>query len=125
MIHHPIITGLLLGVAVALALVCSIGVLVMRDAFQRMHFCSPVVCISSFLIAAAVWVEDDDPQSRIKSLLIAVLLLVMNSLLTHATAKAVRIHGRGHWPPRPEEQIPIVGRDEIAGAIRDISNEQT
>jgi monovalent cation/proton antiporter MnhG/PhaG subunit len=114
-VHHPIIIGILLGIAVLLAILCSVGVMVMRDAFQRLHFPAVVVTLSTLLIAIAVWVEEKDPQARIKVILIGLLLFVMNSVLTAATAKAVRIHQQGHWEPHPEEKIPVIGRDEVAG----------
>lgn len=114
-VHHPIVVGILVGIAVLLAIVCSVGVMVMRDAYQRMHFSAIVVTFSTLLIAAAVWVEEKDPQPRIKVILIGLILFVMNSVLTAATAKATRIHDQEHWEPHPEEQIPVIGRDYVAG----------
>ncbi len=117
MMQHPIITPILLGLAVALAIVCSIGLGVMRDVYQRLHFSAPVVSISMVLIAIAVWIEDSDPQPRIKVLLIGAVLFVMNSILTHATARAARIYQAGHWPPTPDEKIVVVNRHHFAGKV--------
>lgn len=116
-VHHPIIVGILIGIAVALAIICSVGVMVMRDPFQRLHFSAVVVTFSTLLIAIAVWVEEKDPQARIKVVLIGLILFVMNSVLTAATAKAVRVQQQGHWEPHPEEKIPVMGRDEVAGTF--------
>lgn len=116
MTHHPIITGLLLGVAVALAIMCSIGLLVMRDAYQRLHFSAPVVTISMLLIVIAVFVEENDSQARIKSVLIFVLMLVMNSIVSHATGRAIRIRQLGQLAAKEEEKIPVVNDKGIAGA---------
>jgi monovalent cation/proton antiporter MnhG/PhaG subunit len=113
--HHPILVGVLVGSAVGLAIICSIGVMVMRDAFQRLHFSAIVVTVTTLLIVIAVWVEEKDPQPRIKVVFIGIILFVMNSVLTAATAKAVRIHQQRHWEPHPEEQIPVIGREEVAG----------
>lgn len=115
MTHHPLITGTLLGIAVGLAIVCSIGLLVMRDAYQRIHFSSPIVTLSMLLICVAVFVEESDSQARIKAVLIYVLMLVMNSVLSHATARAIRIRQTGYWEPAANEQIPIVENQGIAG----------
>lgn len=114
-VHHPIVIGILVGIAVGVAIVCSMGVMVMRDACQRLHFSAVVVTFSTLLIAIAVWIEEKDPQARIKVVLIGLILFVMNSVLTSATAKAVRVHDKGHWEPHPEEKIPVIGRDEVAG----------
>jgi monovalent cation/proton antiporter MnhG/PhaG subunit len=119
LIHHPYITGTLLAIAVGLAIVCSIGVMVMRDPFQRMHFTSPVTTWSVFLIIVAVWVEATDWQARIKVLIIGLILLVMNAILTHSSARAIRIQQVGHYEPRPEEKIPIVEDHGIAGGTKE------
>jgi multisubunit Na+/H+ antiporter MnhG subunit len=110
-IHHPILTTAMLAIAVALANVCAIGVLVMHDALQRLQYATPVVCISAWCIVIAVWLEDPDPQARIKVILIGVILFVMNAILSHATARAIRIRKLQRWAPTAEERLPLVGAD--------------
>jgi monovalent cation/proton antiporter MnhG/PhaG subunit len=114
--QHPIITGCLLGLAVLLILMCALGLLVMRHAYQRLQFSTPVVTVSMALIVAAVWIEDDQWQSRIKATLIWVILFLMNSILSHATARAIRIREVGSWPTTAEEHIPLVKNRGEAGA---------
>jgi monovalent cation/proton antiporter MnhG/PhaG subunit len=118
--HHPIISGCLLGAAATVCVLCAVGLLVMRDAYQRLHFSSPIVSIGIALIVAAVWVEDPQWQSRIKAVLIAIILFLTNATLSHATARAIRLRDLGHWAPRPDEQLPLVSTDGkpigIAGA---------
>jgi len=111
-----IITGILLGLAVLIAFLSCVGVLAMRNAFQRLQFASAVVAFCPVLIAMAVWMGHRDASARIKVLLVGLVLLVMNSVLATATAKATRIHETSHWEPHADEKIPIVGRDEIAGS---------
>jgi multisubunit Na+/H+ antiporter MnhG subunit len=111
-----IITGILLGLAVLMAVFSCVGVLAMRNAFQRLQFCSAVVAFCPVLIAMAVWMGHPDATARIKVLLVGLVLLVMNSVLATATAKATRIRETSHWEPHADEKIPIVGRDTIAGA---------
>jgi monovalent cation/proton antiporter MnhG/PhaG subunit len=113
--HYPIFTGFLLGAAVVLTILCSLGLLVMRDAYQRIHFTSPIVTLSMLFVAVAVFIEESDSQARIKVVVIYVLMLVMNSVLSHATARAIRIREQGYWPPRPPEQIPVLNDKGIAG----------
>ncbi len=117
--HHPIITSILLAIAVSLAVICSIGVAVMRDAFQRLHFSSPITVISVWLIVIAVWLEDTDWQARIKAALVALILFLMNAVLSHATARAIRIREAGHWDVHPDENIPLVKDKGIAGQAPD------
>jgi len=108
--HHPLITGTLLALAVAVTILCAIGVCVTRDPYQRLHFSAPVVSFGIAFIGIAVWIEDHDPQARIKIILIALVLMFMNSILTYATARAVRIRDAGHWEVRPHEPIQFVGK---------------
>jgi monovalent cation/proton antiporter MnhG/PhaG subunit len=108
MIQHPYITGSLLAVVVILTFLCAVGLLVMRDPYQRMQFATPVVSIAILLITASIWIEDPHWQARIKSAMIALLLFLMNSILSHATARAIRLRDADHWPLSPEDQIPIV-----------------
>ncbi len=125
MTHHPVVTGTLLGVAVGLAIVCSLGMAIMRDAFQRLHFTASVVSISSLLIVVAVFLEESQAQARLKAVLIALLLLCLNAILTHATAKATRIRKSGHWQVRPEEHIPLQGPDGRGEVPRLPGNERS
>ena len=110
--HHPVVVGVLLGLAVAFTFLSTIGVMVMRDAFQRLHFPAVIVTFASVLIAAAVWVDERDPQARIKVMLIAVILYITNAVLTSATARAARIHRVGFWEPQNEQEMQIASRQE-------------
>lgn len=88
--HHPVVTSVLLGIAVTLAITCSLGMAVMRDAYQRLHFSGPVATVCAFLIASAVWLEESSAQPRVKVVLIAGLLLLTNVLVMQAIAQATR-----------------------------------
>jgi monovalent cation/proton antiporter MnhG/PhaG subunit len=116
MAQHPIITGCLLGTAAALCIFCSIGLAVVRDSYQRIHFSAPVTSIAIVLITSAVWIEDSQWQARIKSALIAIMLFFMNSVLSHATARAIRLRKLEHWEVESDEQVPLLNErgDPIA-----------
>jgi len=119
MAYHPIITGCLLGIAVLICFLCSLGLMVMRDPLQRLHFATPIVSISIGLIVVAIWVEDGEWQSRIKAVLVALILFFMNSILSHATARAIRIRKLEHWPVTPQEHMPLVqDRGEVGAQKR-------
>ena len=115
--QHPILISILLGIAVVFAFISCLGVLVMRNAYQRLNFPGVVVTVCVPLIVAAVWIDEKDPAARVKIILIALILYVMNAVLSSATAKAIRIQEVGHWEPHPEERIPVIGREEVAGAF--------
>jgi multisubunit Na+/H+ antiporter MnhG subunit len=114
-----IVIGVLLALAVAIALVAATASAALIDPLERLHMTSLVVSLSAGLIGAAVWLDESDWQARIKAALVVLLLFAMNSILTHATARSVRIRGSGHWGPQSDEEMPIVGRDVQSPAAQE------
>ena len=94
----------LLVLAVAVTLVSCAGVLLMRDPYDRLHYTAPAAVIPPVAIAAAVVLEERLSGAGIKALLIALVLIVTNPVLGHATARAARIRQYGQWRVRDEER---------------------
>ena len=113
--HHPQIAGVLVGIAVALAVICGVGVAIVTKALERLHFSASVTSFSAVLIAVAVWIDDPTWQSRLKVALVALVLFVMNSILSHATARAIRIRDDQHFEPRPKDHIPLITQEHPRG----------
>ena len=97
----------LLAVGVVVALVCCVGVLAMPDAYDRLHFTGPASTVAPVAIAAAILFEESFSTLAIKAVLVAVVLLVTNPLLVHATARAGRVRERGGWGVDPEEELEV------------------
>ncbi len=87
--------AVLLACGVAVLLLCCVGVLVMRTPFARLHYLGPAGSLGPLLIAAAVLVRHSSAQACIKMILIVLALLLINPVLTHATARAARIRQTG------------------------------
>jgi len=87
--HDLVIDGLVV-VGVAGELLCCLGLVVMRDVFDRIHFAMAATTLPPFLIAAAVLVEEDWTQPGINALLIAAVLFLVNPMVANATARAAR-----------------------------------
>lgn len=104
--------AVLLAIAVLSGAVSGIGILAARDAYERLHYMSPVATVGAWAIAAAVVVKESVNQAGIKAILIAALIFFMNSVLTHATARAARARQYGNLKIRPEEKRnrPEAGR---------------
>ena len=94
----------LLVLAVAVTLVSCAGVLLMRDPYDRLHYTAPAAVIPPVAIAAAVVLEERLSAAGIKALLIALVLIVTNPVLGHATARAARIRAFGEWTIREDER---------------------
>jgi multisubunit Na+/H+ antiporter MnhG subunit len=82
--------GVLIGLGVAGELLCCAGLVVMRDAYDRLHYAVATGTVPPFPFAAAVVVEEGWTQPSINALLIAVAMLVIGGVAGHAMARAVR-----------------------------------
>ena len=98
-----VVVAVLLTGGVASVLLSCLGVLVMRDALDRLHFTAPAATIGPVLIAAAVLVEEPLSSAGIKAVLVALLIFVTTPVLSHATARAARIREHGRWRMLPHE----------------------
>ena len=105
MTAREVAVAVLLTLGVAVELVCCVGVLAMRGAYDKLHYTSPATTLGSLAIAAAVVVDQSLSQAGIKALLVFVALLVTNPVLTHATARAARVRQLGSWqaPSQPPD----------------------
>ena len=92
-----IVIDVLLGVGVACVVISSLAMLVMKDLYERLHYLSPPATLSVICFTAAVIVDKHLSQAGIKALLIMAVLLLMNAVLTHATARPARIRQFGRW----------------------------
>ena len=62
---HGIVADVLLGLAAVVVLVSSAGILVMRDAYQKLHYVAPIAVVAPVIVALAVlvqsgWTENSD-----------------------------------------------------------------
>ncbi len=93
---------ILLGTAV---LFCVIGVLAMwcmREPMQALHYLAMPATVSIALIAVAVFLQTGFGPTAIKTAVIVVVLLSINSVVAHATARAFYIRGRA----RGKRELP-------------------
>ena len=85
------------GVAVELA--CCLGVLIMRDVYDKLHYTGPAAILGPLAFAAGIVVTEGFSQAGIKAILVAVFLIIANPVLTHATGRAFYIRQRDHIEP--------------------------
>jgi multicomponent Na+:H+ antiporter subunit G len=81
----------LVGVGVGFQVLVCLGVLLMRDALDRLHYVGAstlgVICV-----CAAVVVASGPSLIGLKAILTAAFLAVTGPVLTHATARALHLH---------------------------------
>ena len=107
-----ILIDVLLAGAVLITIISVLGMLRVRDPYQRMHYISPPASLSSFLIAIAIFIQRGLKPESFKALFVVFVLVGMNTIVTHATARAFRIAEVPDWDPEEGEEVPILGGDE-------------
>lgn len=94
MIRH-IAVAILLGLAVAVVLLSSLGLLTMGDVYQKLHFLTPASLVAPVLVAAAVFVQMGLTENTGETLVALVFIVIAGPYLSHATIRAARIREQG------------------------------
>jgi monovalent cation/proton antiporter MnhG/PhaG subunit len=103
---RTVIAYVLLGCGVSLEVVAALGLLVMRDVYDRLHYIGPAA-LGAPLVAAAVWVYEGPSQIALEATVVAVIVLAFSPALAHGTARAARISEHGDWRPQPDEGLEV------------------
>ena len=103
---------LLLASAVLLALASVLGMMRMRDPYQKMHYLAAPASLTPLLITLAIFLQRGLKPESFKAVFVTLTLIGMNTVVTHAAARALRIAEVKNWRPKPGEEIPIKRSDE-------------
>jgi monovalent cation/proton antiporter MnhG/PhaG subunit len=104
---------ILVYAAVVVTLLSAWLMLRMRDEYQMMHFLSPPASVSVIFITVAIFLQQKAKPESFKALFIILVLLMMNTIVTHATARAFRIREmRDKWERSQGEEVPVLPSDE-------------
>jgi multisubunit Na+/H+ antiporter MnhG subunit len=87
---NSIAVDVLLCLAVAAALVCCAGVVVMRTSLDRLHYAAAGTTVPAFLVLAAVLVREHVSSGGLEAITAVALLFLLNPVLVVATARAIR-----------------------------------
>jgi multisubunit Na+/H+ antiporter MnhG subunit len=115
---HSIAEIVLLSLVVLSCWLGVIGMWVMREPVQALHYLGLPASVGMVALIAAVWLVEGNTQASWKTLLIGLVMLGTNSVLAHATARAFRARELGHWQPRDGDPMELV-RERAADAARD------
>ena len=108
-----IVIDALLATAVLIILASVLGMLRLRDAYQRMHYIAPPASLGAILITVAIFLQRGLKPESFKALFTTVVLIGMNSVVTHATARAFRIADTKGWRAKKGEEVPIKPSDKL------------
>lgn len=87
---HPLSVTILLTLAVASEIVCVLGILLSATVFDRLHYSGAATAVAPLLFLAAVAVEHGHANPTWNAVVDAAALLLLNSTLSHATARVAR-----------------------------------
>ncbi len=94
------------------AVACWLGVLGMwrmREPIQALHYMTLPAAVGSLTLTVAVGCETGLSQATAKCFAIALILIAINSIVTHATARAFRVRELNHWEPGPGDNVEFLG----------------
>ena len=94
---HGIVADVLLGLAAVVVLISSAGILVMRDAYQRLHYVAPIAVVAPVIVALAVLVQSGWTENSGETWLGLLFMVAGGPFLAHATIRAARIRETGDW----------------------------
>jgi multicomponent Na+:H+ antiporter subunit G len=94
---REVCADVLLGLAVAVVLGASLGVLLMRDAYQKLHFVTPAALVAPVLVALAVLIQAGLVENSGETCLALVIMMIAGPYLSHATMRAIRVRDQGDW----------------------------
>jgi multisubunit Na+/H+ antiporter MnhG subunit len=94
---RDIVADVLLGLAVLTVVTASVGVLAMRDPYQKLHFVTPAALVAPVLVALAVLVRTGLDENTGETCLALLFMGIAGPYLSHATVRAIRIRDKGDW----------------------------
>lgn len=88
MTARDVIAGVLVVAGTGLQVLACLGVALMRDPLDRLHYLGPS-SLAGLLLAAALVVQESFSLIGNKAILLALLVLVTSPVLAHVTARAI------------------------------------
>jgi monovalent cation/proton antiporter MnhG/PhaG subunit len=80
----------LLALGVAAELLCCVGVVAMRSVYDRLHYAGAGATLGPIFIGAAVLIRESVSAGGLETIATVALVVLLNPVLTIATARAAR-----------------------------------
>lgn len=120
----PLAIDILLFVVVASCWIGVVGMLRMRHPIQALHYVSVPATIGSAAFTIALFLDQGFGSASMKGLLVTIVLLAINSVVAHATARAFRTRELGHWEPQEGDPIEFVPSTHHAGPHGEVKEDR-
>lgn len=112
MTARGITVDVLLALAVAIVLASSVGLLVMRDVYQKIHYLTPAGLVAPVVVGVAVLIQSGLTLDTAETGLALLFVLISSPFLTHATIRAIRIRDKGDWRPQRSGRAPAEEKEQ-------------
>jgi multisubunit Na+/H+ antiporter MnhG subunit len=109
---RDIVADVLLGLAVLIVAGASIGVLVMRDPYQKLHFVTPAALVAPLLVALAILAQVGVYENAGETFLALLFLVIAGPFLSHATIRAIRVREKGDWRQGQRAKVPAGEKEQ-------------
>lgn len=100
---HAVVAVILLIGGGLLELIAVLGLCVMRDAYDRLHYVG-VAGFGALLIAVAIVVREGFSLIGDKALLVGAVLVLAGPILVQTTVRSLLIREDGDWRTRARER---------------------
>ena len=107
-----VVSDILLGLAVLIVAGASVGVLVMRDPYQKLPFVTPAALVAPFLVALAILAQVGVYENAGETFLALLFLVIAGPFLSHATIRAIRIREKGDWRQSQRAKVPAGEKEQ-------------
>jgi multisubunit Na+/H+ antiporter MnhG subunit len=98
--------AVLLVAGLALMVLSTIGIVVMRSVFDRLHYTAPAA-LGALLVAIAIVVRESFSLIGDKALATGIFLVASGTVLVHVTARMARVRELGDWRLQSDEKIEV------------------
>ena len=100
---HAVVAVILLITGGLLELIAVLGVCVMRDAYDRLHYVG-VAGFGALLISVAILVRESFSLIGDKALIVGAMLVLAGPILVQTTVRSLLIRELGDWRTRARER---------------------
>jgi multicomponent Na+:H+ antiporter subunit G len=111
---QDVIADVLLALGVLFVLASALGVLLMRQPYDKVHFVTPASVVAPVLVAVAVLVQSGWKENSAMTWLALFFMVVTSPVLAHATIRAMRVREVGDWRPGGAGAVPRVEDEDRA-----------
>jgi multisubunit Na+/H+ antiporter MnhG subunit len=99
-----VVADVLLAMAVLIVAASALGVLVMPDAYAKVHYVTPAAVVAPALVALAILAQEGLDENSGETCVALLFMVAAGPFLSHATLRAIRVRQHGDWRLRPAGQ---------------------